>query len=225
MNNKQWNTKLNSLLHSLDIKTAGNIDEIKRFGKNQDEVDEKLLNIMSSYIEEMHDELVDKLNPSEMDEFEASQEEKDLLNSFFSEISKTFSDEAMKKSDALKQWDSLFTWFEELLFINEGQFRLMYNENNELMIIFKSDKIKNKGKTVSITDELIQSFKGLNGTIYYSAADKNKKSAGNTKKPVVKKKESSENKVNGKQPKTPTDSKPRVKRNQGPKKTKDKGPE
>ena len=33
---------------------------------------------MSSYIQEMHDELVDKLNPSEMDEFEASQEEKSV---------------------------------------------------------------------------------------------------------------------------------------------------
>jgi hypothetical protein len=220
MNNKQWNTKLGSLLHSLGINRNSKVDEIKKFGKTNEEVDDKLTNIMVLYIKDLHDEVINDLssidsefdnNDSEYGEFESDPNE--ILNRFFSELSKGLPEGMKDKSENLKQWDLVFNWFEELLVLNEGKFRILKNEKNELVITFSSDETKGKnGKTISITDEFINSFNGSNGNIYYkTSSEENKKT---TRKTTTKPRTSSQKK-NG------TESKKRT----YTKKTKDKGTE
>lgn len=225
MDKKQWDTKLGSLLHSLGIKRNSRVDEIKRFGKTSEEVEDKLTNIMVSYIKDLHDEIVNDMssfnsNGDDLDE-EGNQNNSDtsaLLNMFFNELSKGLPEGMKDTPENLKQWDLVFAWFEELLFLNGGKFRISKNEKNELVITFSNDELKDKnGKKTSITDEFINSFNSSNGNIYY------KFDSGNSEQP--KKKESIKKTS---KPKTTSQKKngtERTKKRTYTKKTKDKGTE
>lgn len=220
MNKKQWDTKLGSLLRSLDIDNKpAEIDEIEKFGKTKDDVEEKIFEIVASYIKSVIDtnlsEGTDFSEEEFNDEFDESgafpTDPNILLNAFFNELSKNSEKEQDPKSDNLKQWELIFNWFEELLFINKGQFRIMKNESDELVIIFSTDEIKSKGKVVSITDELLASFKDLN--IYYKNVSRTKSSP--KKQSSVKKQKPTTKKEDGTERKKRTYTK----------KTKDKGSE
>lgn len=225
MDKKQWDTKLGSLLHSLGIKRNSRVDEIKRFGKNSEEVEEKLTNIMVSYIKDLHDEIIKDMSSldSEFDELgeEGSENNSDtnaLLNMFFNELSKGLPEGMKDTPESLKEWDMVFAWFEELLFLNGGKFRISKNELNELVITFSSDELQDKnGKKTSITDEFINSFKSSNGNIYYKSDSVNKSQ--------IKKKEPTKKTS---KPKTTSQKKngtERTKKRTYTKKTKDKGTE
>jgi hypothetical protein len=220
MDKKQWDTKLGSLLHSLGINRNSRVDEIKKFGKTSEEIDDKLTNIMVSYIKDLHDEIINNMSSEDSGFTELDSEEGEfnsdpnaLLNTFFNELSKGLPEGMKDKAENLKQWDLVFGWFEELLFLNDGKFRIVKNEKNELVITFTNDEVKDKnGKKISITDEFINSFNSSNGNIYYKIdSDKKEQPIKNTNKskPTPQKK-------NGTQ---------RTKKRTYTKKTKDKGTE
>lgn len=155
MQNKKWESKVKSLLHSLDIDSGSNIDEIKKFADSKFELNKKLKNIFSSYTK---DEKKNDFNSDEMfDEFDTTDPEfEDMLGKFFAEMNKQ---EDKFNLDPLTE--AVLMWFQELLIINKGQFKIVKDEDGTINILFNSDVIIENGKRISITDELTEEMNKL----------------------------------------------------------------
>lgn len=171
MQNKNWNSKLKSLLHSLDISIGSNVDEVKKFGIGSVDLKTKLNLIKLKY--KKNDDSEEKINQDEMGEFsefdENDPEFKDMLNQFFDEISKSTEKLA---HDPLT--DAVLIWFQELLIINNGQFKIVKNNDGSVNIIFGTDEIIENKKIISITEELTEVINGIDkkSIIYKELSDK-----------------------------------------------------
>lgn len=167
MQNKSWNEKLKSLLHSLDVDTNSRIDEISKFGKTPSDVRSKIKSIHAKYKKdpgiknEKPDDLFD-----EYSEFDESDPE-------FSRMLKRFFDE-MHTGDPMT--DAVLMWFQELVILNEGKFKIIKNDDNSISIIFNTDEYTEDGKKISITSELLNTVDKINNNeITYKKLDPEKK--------------------------------------------------
>ena len=171
MQNKNWNSKLKSLLHSLDISIGSDVDEVTKFGIGSVDLKTKLNLIKLKY--KKNDASEEKINQDDVSEFsefdENDPEFKDMLNQFFDEISK--STEKLV-NDPLT--DAVLIWFQELLIINNGQFKIVKNNDGSVNIIFGTDEIIENKKIISITEELTEVINGIDkkSIIYKEIPDK-----------------------------------------------------
>lgn len=190
MENKKWNSKLTSLLHSLDIDTGSTIDEYTVNGKTPEQVKSSITSIYEKYIIDGLKSDKSNSNNSE-DEYDELDETSDLsstLDNFFNELK----DES-KKSNGDVLIDAVLIWFQELLIINAGQFKIIKNKSGNLNIVFETDQIMDNKKVISITDELTELINKIdNKSIIYNKLEDTKprtvspKSTSPKKQPVQK---------------------------------------
>lgn len=172
MENKKWNSKLTSLLHSLDIDSGSDIDEYTKNGKSPEDIKSKITSIYEKYI-------IDGLKSSKEnhesinDDYDGIDDESDIsstLENFFNELK---DDSKKSTSDALL--DAVLIWFQELLIINAGQFKIIKNSSGNINIVFETDNIVDNKKIVSITDELTELINKIdNKTIIYNKLENTK---------------------------------------------------
>lgn len=183
MVNKKWETKMNSLLHSLDISHGSEIDEHLKFGDTDKARSKKLQTIADRYIISVLKENQDNeaYEQNELDGISENTALPEFLNTFFDEL-----DQDNPTNDIDPLLDAVITWFQELLMINSGQFKIVKNESGSLHIVFNTDEIVDKNVTKSVTDKLTKAIEKIDtGSVQFERSKKQK--APIQKKQVVKK--------------------------------------
>lgn len=162
MHNKKWESKMKSLLHSLDIDSGFDIDEVKKFASSTADFNKKIKKISSDYRkkEKPQDENIDDIS-SDFSSFDKSDPEfEEMLNKFFKEIGSGENQEDLNfEKDPLI--DAVLMWFNELLIINAGLFKIVKNDDGGISIEFATDEIIANNKKISLTDELTHEIKKI----------------------------------------------------------------
>lgn len=160
MANKKWETKMNSLLHSLDISHGSDIDEHVKFGDTDKARSKKIQTIAEKYIISILKEKQDTetYDGSDLDDLSENEALPEFLNTFFDEL-----EHGDNKEDIDPLIDAVITWFQELLMINSGQFKIVKNESGSLHIVFNTDEITDPDKKISksVTDKLTRAIEKI----------------------------------------------------------------
>lgn len=166
MHNKKWESKMKSLLHSLDIDSGFDIDEIKKFATSTTDFNKKIKKISSDYRKkeknqnENQEGTFDEFS-SDFSTFDKNDPEfEEMLDRFFKEIGSGGDQDGLNfQKDPLI--DAVLMWFNELLIINAGLFKIVKNENGSISIEFATDEIVENNKKISLTDELTHEIKKI----------------------------------------------------------------
>lgn len=155
MQNKKWESKMKSLLHSLDIDSGSDIDEKKKFASSITDFNKKIKKISSDYKkkEKSQDETTDEFT-SDFNSFDKNDPEfEEMLNKFFDEIGSGDNHNGLNfEKDPLI--DAVLMWFNELLIINAGLFKIVKNDDGSISVEFATDEFVENNKRISLTDEL-----------------------------------------------------------------------
>jgi hypothetical protein len=184
MQNKKWESKMKSLLHSLDIDSGSSIDEIKQFAPSTSDFNKKIKKIASDYKKHKIDDSPEAKKDfnEELNTFDKDDPEfEEMLDKFFKEIS---NDTPNNPKDPLI--DAVLMWFHELLIINAGLFKIVKNEDGSISIEFGTDEIMENNKKISLTDELTHEISKIDkkSILKNTRSDKPQQSI---KKPATKK--------------------------------------
>lgn len=178
MVNKKWENKMKSLLHSLDINSGSDIDEVQKFAKSKTEFNKKIKKISADYKNNSTESNSNTSNNLDKTE-ELPSDIQNMLQSFFNELESPDSehldqewdeDSDLNPKDPLL--DTVMIWFYDLLMINNGRFKIVKNEDGSINIFFETDEIvKNKVK-ISVTDILTSEMNKLDKKSISKTKDK-----------------------------------------------------
>lgn len=193
-NNKKWESRMFNLLHSLNIQTGKNINEVDRFASSSEELDEKLSDISSKYdksvvddfnyfndkefdLDDNHDDYTGDVDPNDIP---------DILSKFFSELKEDGHKSKFNSINPLE--DAVLNWIYQLLLLNDGKFKIQKLTNGSVVLEFESDEIIENDKIVSLTDEFASEIYKINKkSVIYTKSNKqpsksNKSSQNKTEK-------------------------------------------